>query len=145
MIQLLVHDLGGLELLLPLGMPLLFGLAFGVWVYRDAEARGMDGAVWLLILLVSGPLGLILYFVLRKPSRGLTLNRFPYRYKHLFIPLGIIVNIVPFLPYLWQWTQPRDRIGGNTLPHLLNVIGIFLILYGLILYHDTRQVRSEVI
>jgi hypothetical protein len=36
-----------------------------VWVYRDAESRGQNGVLWLLVVLVGGIIGLILYFVLR--------------------------------------------------------------------------------
>ena len=35
------------------------------WVYRDAEARGKTGCLWLLIISATGPLGIIAYFVLR--------------------------------------------------------------------------------
>ncbi|MBW4436662.1 MAG: PLDc N-terminal domain-containing protein [Pleurocapsa minor GSE-CHR-MK-17-07R] len=34
-----------------------------VWVYRDAQARGENGALWALIVLVAGIIGLILYFL----------------------------------------------------------------------------------
>jgi uncharacterized membrane protein len=34
-----------------------------VWVYRDAQARGENGALWALIVLVAGIVGLILYFL----------------------------------------------------------------------------------
>lgn len=37
-----------------------------VWVYRDAKARGMDNAaLWLVIVLLTGLLGLIIYLVVR--------------------------------------------------------------------------------
>ena len=35
------------------------------WVYRDAEARGKTGCLWLLLISATGPLGIIAYFVLR--------------------------------------------------------------------------------
>ena len=37
----------------------------GIWVYRDAESRGQNGAIWLLVVLIGGLLGLIIYFVVR--------------------------------------------------------------------------------
>ncbi len=37
----------------------------GIWVYRDAESRGQNGALWLLVVLVGGLIGLIIYFVVR--------------------------------------------------------------------------------
>ena len=35
------------------------------WVYRDAEARGKTGCLWLLLISATGPVGIIAYFVLR--------------------------------------------------------------------------------
>ena len=35
------------------------------WVVKDARARNMDGAIWVLIILISGPVGLIVYVVSR--------------------------------------------------------------------------------
>jgi len=35
------------------------------WVYRDAEARGKTGCLWLLLISATGPLGLIAYLILR--------------------------------------------------------------------------------
>jgi hypothetical protein len=37
-----------------------------IWVYRDAESRGMNGALWLIIVLVGGVIGLVVYLVVRK-------------------------------------------------------------------------------
>jgi len=41
-----------------------------VWVYRDAESRGMGGALWLIIILIGGIVGLIIYLVVRKEKAG---------------------------------------------------------------------------
>ncbi|MEM3193762.1 MAG: hypothetical protein QXH97_02105, partial [Candidatus Bathyarchaeia archaeon] len=30
-----------------------------VWVYRDAESRGMNGVLWLIVVLIGGIVGLI--------------------------------------------------------------------------------------
>lgn len=35
------------------------------WVYRDAEARGKTGCLWLLLISATGPLGFIAYLILR--------------------------------------------------------------------------------
>ncbi len=35
------------------------------WVYKDAESKGQSGVLWLLIVLVAGLLGLIIYLILR--------------------------------------------------------------------------------
>lgn len=37
-----------------------------IWVYRDAESRGMNGVLWLIIVLIAGIIGLIVYLVVRK-------------------------------------------------------------------------------
>jgi len=37
-----------------------------IWVYRDAEGRGMSGILWLIIILITGIVGLIIYLIVRK-------------------------------------------------------------------------------
>lgn len=41
-------------------------LFIAVWVYRDAESRGMGGALWLIIVLIANIFGLIIYLIVRK-------------------------------------------------------------------------------
>jgi hypothetical protein len=52
---------------------LIFGLVVAillcVWVYRDAESRRMNGGLWLIIVLISGPVGLIVYLIVRGETR----------------------------------------------------------------------------
>ena len=36
-----------------------------VWVYRDAEKRGMNGALWALLVLVGSIIGFIIYLIIR--------------------------------------------------------------------------------
>ena len=36
-----------------------------VWIYRDAERRGAEPAIWLLIFLVANILGLIIWLIVR--------------------------------------------------------------------------------
>jgi len=43
----------------------LIGLALAIWVYKDAKKRDMNAAVWLLIVLVTGCIGCIIYLVVR--------------------------------------------------------------------------------
>lgn len=58
----------GFLLILPL---ILFGVWFiiaiivAIWVYKDAKKRDMNAAVWLLIVLVTGCIGCIIYLVVR--------------------------------------------------------------------------------
>jgi hypothetical protein len=39
-----------------------------VWVYRDANKHGMDGTLWLIIVLFTHLIGLIIYLIVRKPE-----------------------------------------------------------------------------
>lgn len=53
--------LGGLA-----GLVFLLLFAFSlVYVYRDAETRGKTGCLWLLIVFITWPFGLIAYWLLR--------------------------------------------------------------------------------
>ncbi len=54
--------------LLPVIVWFVIAIAIGVWIYRDAESRGMSGALWLIIALVLGIIGLIIYVIVRKPK-----------------------------------------------------------------------------
>ncbi|MCJ7634307.1 hypothetical protein MUP77_18200 [Candidatus Bathyarchaeota archaeon] len=45
----------------------LVGLCLGIWVYRDAQKRGMDRVLWLVIVAVANIPGLLFYLVVRKP------------------------------------------------------------------------------
>lgn len=41
------------------------------WVYKDAQKRGEDNAtIWLLIVLVAGIVGLIVWLMIRPPIGG---------------------------------------------------------------------------
>ncbi len=37
-----------------------------IWVYRDANKRGMNGTLWLIVVLVASIIGLIIYLVIRR-------------------------------------------------------------------------------
>ncbi len=43
----------------------IIGLLLAIWVYKDAKKRDMNAAVWLLIVLVTGCIGCIIYLVVR--------------------------------------------------------------------------------
>jgi len=47
---------------------LVIGLLLCIWVYRDAQKRGMNGALWLIIVLLANIIGLIIYLVVREPE-----------------------------------------------------------------------------
>ena len=56
---------GGFFIFIILGI-LAVNIAILVWVVRDARNRGMDNAVlWLIVVLIAGPIGLIVYFLSR--------------------------------------------------------------------------------
>ncbi len=44
---------------------LVVSLLIAIWVYKDAKSRDMNAAVWLLIVLVTGCIGCIIYLVVR--------------------------------------------------------------------------------
>ena len=49
-------------------IPIIFciiSLLIAIWVYKDAKKRDMNAAVWLLIVLVTGCIGCIIYLVVR--------------------------------------------------------------------------------
>lgn len=43
-------------------------IGIGVWMYRDAEKRGKSGALWLIIGLLFGIIGLIIWLIVRPPE-----------------------------------------------------------------------------
>lgn len=47
----------------------VIGILLCVWVYNDAESRRMNGGLWLIIVLISGPVGLIVYLIVRGEKR----------------------------------------------------------------------------
>ncbi len=44
---------------------LVIFILIAIWVYRDAESRGMGGALWLIIVILLGIIGLIVYLIVR--------------------------------------------------------------------------------
>jgi len=46
----------------------IIGILICIWVYKDAESRGMSGVLWLVLVLILGLIGLIVYLVVRKPK-----------------------------------------------------------------------------
>lgn len=44
---------------------IIIAIAIGVWMYRDAERRGENGALWLIIGLIGGIIGLIIWLIVR--------------------------------------------------------------------------------
>ena len=57
--------LGGLCCFIIL-IPWIIFIIIAIWVYRDAESRGMSGVLWLIICIILGLIGLIIYLVVRR-------------------------------------------------------------------------------
>ena len=49
---------------------IIIGIVLAVWVYKDAQKRGSSGALWLIIVLFTGIIGLIIWLVVRPPIGG---------------------------------------------------------------------------
>ncbi len=43
----------------------IISLVIGIWMYKDADERGKSGAVWFIIGLLWGIIGLIIWFIIR--------------------------------------------------------------------------------
>jgi uncharacterized membrane protein YhaH (DUF805 family) len=41
-------------------------ILLAVWVYRDAKKRGMEATLWLLLVLLTGFIGFIVYLIVRR-------------------------------------------------------------------------------
>ena len=66
--QLELFGLGMLCIVLPI-LIFIIGILVAIWVYKDAESRGMSGVLWLLITWLLFPIGLIIYLVVRNPKQ----------------------------------------------------------------------------
>ncbi|MBS7248444.1 MAG: PLDc N-terminal domain-containing protein [Candidatus Jordarchaeales archaeon] len=55
----------GIWLAVVIGL-IILDIVIAVWVYRDAKRRGMEAALWLLIVLLTGLIGLIIYLIVRE-------------------------------------------------------------------------------
>lgn len=47
-------------------------IILAIWVYKDAQKRGSSGALWLIIVIITGIIGLIIWLVVRPPIGGET-------------------------------------------------------------------------
>ena len=48
----------------------IIAILIAIWVYKDAEKRGSSGALWLIIVLLTGIIGIIIWLVIRPPIGG---------------------------------------------------------------------------
>lgn len=42
-------------------------IVIAIWVYKDAERRGKNGALWLIITILLGIIGIIIWLIVRPP------------------------------------------------------------------------------
>ena len=56
-------------LLIVMSLWFIAGILLCLWVYNDAKSRGMEGALWVLIVLVANVVGLIVYLMVREENR----------------------------------------------------------------------------
>ncbi len=85
----------GMELLvfliLILLLPLIIFILVAVWMYRDANSRGMNGGIWVLILILASLIGsfvggvivLVIYLLVRE---GHLAGSRPYPYGYYAYP-----------------------------------------------------------
>jgi len=90
----------------------IISIVIAIWVYRDANSRGMDGTIWLIVVFVGSIVGLIVYLIIRKdhpvgspPSGG---NSFfgsrrsqahqPVQYPPMGYPPGAYPPVYPQAP-----------------------------------------------
>jgi MFS family permease len=46
----------------------IIALVIAIWLYRDAEDRGQSGVLWLIVALIAGIFGLIIWLLVRPPK-----------------------------------------------------------------------------
>ncbi|MFO8110760.1 MAG: hypothetical protein R6U17_09640 [Thermoplasmata archaeon] len=46
-------------------LPLIIWIAIGIWMYKDAKKRGENAVLWLIVGLIAGLIGLIIWMVIR--------------------------------------------------------------------------------
>lgn len=55
---------------------LVMTVLMGIWVYRDAVSKGMNGVLWtLVVLLVPSFIGLIIYLIVRMDTKKVTCSK----------------------------------------------------------------------
>jgi cytochrome bd-type quinol oxidase subunit 2 len=48
---------------------LIVAIALAVWVYKDAEARGESGVLWLIVCALLGVIGFIIWLIVRPKEK----------------------------------------------------------------------------
>jgi len=67
--ELAFWGMAGLACIVPIIIFIIW-IVIAIWVYKDAEKRGSSGALWLIIVIITGIIGLIIWLVVRPPIGG---------------------------------------------------------------------------
>lgn len=130
----LISEFGPLDWLMTGSLflvPLITHVYFGMWVYRDAESRGLaDRPFWLVLVLFTGVIGLLIYLFVTPPKSVVN-----HHMKIHLLMMGAAFNLMPLMLYVW--------IGA--LFWNFNVLGSLLILAGLKFHFDARRREREAI
>ena len=62
--------LGGAACIGGFALMFIIWIVLAIWVYKDAEKRDGNGALWLIIVIITGILGLIIWLIVRPPIGG---------------------------------------------------------------------------
>ncbi|MDH7507188.1 MAG: zinc-ribbon domain-containing protein [Candidatus Thermoplasmatota archaeon] len=64
-----IFGLGGLICGVIIVIWIIF-ILIAIWVYKDAEKRGSSGVLWLIIVIITGIIGIIIWLIVRPPIGG---------------------------------------------------------------------------
>ena len=56
-------------------LPFIIWIIIGIWMYKDAKKRDENAVLWLIVGLVAGLIGLIIWFVVRPSMDEVRRNR----------------------------------------------------------------------
>lgn len=74
----------------------IIAIVLAIWVYRDAEKRGGSGALWLIIVIFTGIIGLIIWLVIRPPIGGKKVEGQDRRCPNCGRVIPMDANICPY-------------------------------------------------
>ncbi|MFB0544772.1 MAG: zinc-ribbon domain-containing protein [Asgard group archaeon] len=78
---------------------LIIVVLIGLWIYRDAESRGENGVLWLLIVFFLNIIGLIIWLLVRPPKKEMVERK--------------VVEKVLICPYCRAENAPNVRFCAN--------------------------------
>ncbi|MFX0163559.1 MAG: zinc-ribbon domain-containing protein, partial [Candidatus Hodarchaeota archaeon] len=78
---------------------LIIVVLIGLWIYRDAESRGENGVLWLIIVFFLNIIGLIIWLLVRPPKKEMVERK--------------VVEKVLVCPYCRAENAPNVRFCAN--------------------------------